>query len=115
MGLKPTRRDTRGLQPEVDAISGRLTPAADLVVCDVEGLRGHAIGSIGGRFISRARFLPSYNDLQRGDPGPILDDTQRREIPGTGAVWWDTTTLGLEVDDDTLLVDDDGNVLITDT
>ena len=115
MGLKPSHRDTRRLQPEVCAVSGRLVPVSDLIQSEVEGLRGFAVSSI-TPFLARARVLPSYNDRQRMNPGPALEDIQRHEVAGVGAQWWnDWTDLYLVDDDGNYIVDDDGNYIFRDS
>ena len=41
----PNARNTDRPQPEVCQVTGDLTPSQDLIVADVEGLRGAHIGS----------------------------------------------------------------------
>ena len=77
----PTHRDTSQPQPEVCQLCGTLVPSSGLSISDVEGLRGAAICST-HKWEAKARFTPSYNDLQVGQPAPNVPDNQRTTTSG---------------------------------
>jgi hypothetical protein len=112
MGLKPSHRNTEELQPEVCALTGRLVPVADLVVSEVEGLRGYAISSI-APFAAKARINPSYLDYRQFSDNVhlVIDDTV--DVPGTGQIWWVDTRI-IVTDDDYGIADDDGDYIAWD-
>ena len=82
----PNARNTDRPQPEVCQVTGDLTPSQDLIVADVEGLRGAHIGST-YPWLAKVRLLPSYNDLRRLNPGPPLESSQQKGLSG-GSLWF---------------------------
>jgi hypothetical protein len=73
----PHRRD--GIQPEVCDLCGRLRPQAELVVSDVEGLRGRKVCMEHGSL----PFAPSYHDYKRYSPGIPQVETSRQQPVGS--------------------------------
>ena len=82
----PTHRNPDRPQPEVCQLTGDLTPSTDLIVSDVEGLRGVHVGST-YPWAAKARLRPSWNDLRRLNPGPPLESSQQKGLSG-GSLWF---------------------------
>lgn len=84
--FKPSHRNPKLPQPEICEVTGIMVAAEDLVISDVEGLRGAAVCGA-RRWLRRARFMPSYNDLRRLHPAPHLAAEQELETSGD-ALWF---------------------------
>jgi hypothetical protein len=77
-------RDRDGLQPEICQVTGRLVPADDLVISEVDGLEGVAVGST-APWLADVRSRPSYEDLRGIGPPPH----ELYELgPSGGALWF---------------------------
>jgi hypothetical protein len=78
------RNQPLGVQPEVCDLCGRLVPNDQLIVSDVEGLRGYAVCPYceGDR-----RLLPSWQDLRRHHHVTHPEYPTREEPTGAG-LWW---------------------------
>ena len=85
-GWPPSHRNPELPQPEVCQVTGDLTHSRDLIVADVEGLRGAHIGST-YPWLAKARVRPSWNDLRRLNPGPPLESSQQKGLSG-GSLWF---------------------------
>lgn len=114
--MRPSHRRTDEYQPIVDQLTGILVPASRVVVSDVEGLRGLAIGDT-FPFERQARVRPGYEDLRGISPGVVqheLIPVQGGELgPYQEEEWLPTDLADLEMwyDQDALALVGDGNAI----
>ena len=78
------RNQPLGVQPEVCDLCGRLVPNEQLIVSEVEGLRGYAICPYCEPV---ARVAPSWNDI-RGQHEAVHPEFPAREEPTGAGLWW---------------------------
>jgi hypothetical protein len=93
------RRNPEALQPEVCEVTGRLVPADELVVSEVDGLQGAAVGRT-APWLARARTSPSSQDLRNEGFPPyetpeLLEGGGRLWQYGEGAAAYSPETTGL--------------------
>jgi len=84
MATRPTHRNTRDLQPEVCELCGSLTGVINIIVPDVEGLRGRRICERHGSL----PYNPSANDYLVFAPLEVPELIERDQPVG-GSQWWE--------------------------
>lgn len=77
----PSHRNPDDPQPEVCQVTGHIVASKDLVISNVQGLRGVAVGNQ-GPFLAAARFRPSWLDMRAVRPSLDLVDAQKTGIHG---------------------------------
>ena len=82
--LTPTHRSRLDIQPEVCELCGSLTGVVNLVVPDVQGLRGRRVCERHGSL----PYTPSAIDFQIFAPLEIPELIER-ETPIGGPQWWE--------------------------
>lgn len=107
-GHQVTHRNTELPQPEICQLTGTMVAAQDLIVSDVEGLRGVHVGS-SYPWQAQIRMRPSYNDIRRLNPGPPLTASQQKYLSGS-KLWYQ----GIEISErEFCIIPDENGELFT--